>query len=86
MTAINNSGVSETWIEKREYRTDGTYVFINEWDSKGEKIIKYDNESMVNVLGQFRRVDGYRQRCDTITWNEGNSGKWEGTWFKTFWH
>lgn len=79
LTAINNSGVSETWIEKREYRTDGTYVFINEWDSKGEKIIKYDNESMVNVLGQFRRVDGYRQRCDTITWNEGNSGKWEGT-------
>ena len=32
---------------------------------------------MVNVLDQFRRVDGYHQKCDTITWKEDNSGKWK---------
>ena len=43
---------------------------MREHDSFGEKIIKYDNSSLSNIEAQFRRVDGYTQKCESRNWNE----------------
>ena len=65
-----NNGVEEKWIRTAEHRTDGTYFYREEHDSLGNKIIKYDNSTLSNILSQFRRVDGYTQKCESRNWNE----------------
>ena len=46
---------------------------MREHDSFGEKIIKYDNSSLSNIVTQFRRVDGHTQKCESRNWNESTS-------------
>jgi hypothetical protein len=76
LTAINKDGVAETWIRKKDYKTDGTNIYKREWDQYGEKLIHFENDSFTNVIAQFRRVEGYQQKCETKTYgNAANNWK-----------
>ena len=76
LTAINKDGVAETWIRKKDYKTDGTNIYKREWDQYGEKLIHFENDSFTNVIAQFRRVEGYQQKCESKTYgNAANNWK-----------